>query len=188
MSRISSPDTGSVSVIDTATNTVAATVPVGNSPRGVGIVPPPPGVPFLAFSAQLQIDIDRNPNHDAFALESSFALSSTASKGIHPAIEPVTLQSCTFSVTLPLGSFRKHGDEHEHEDGFFTFRGVIDGARLEALIKRTGTLRYAFFAKAHGTDLTGTKNPVQVTLTIGGDTGTTSINAAHLEELAGALR
>jgi YVTN family beta-propeller protein len=32
----------SVSVIDTASNTVAATVPVGSNPVGVGIVPPPP--------------------------------------------------------------------------------------------------------------------------------------------------
>jgi YVTN family beta-propeller protein len=33
-----------VSVIDTASAAVAATVPVGNNPVGVGIVPPPPGV------------------------------------------------------------------------------------------------------------------------------------------------
>ncbi|WGJ13433.1 hypothetical protein QEV83_12060 [Methylocapsa sp. D3K7] len=31
-----------VSVIDTATNLVTATVPVGASPQGIGIVPPPP--------------------------------------------------------------------------------------------------------------------------------------------------
>ena len=31
-----------VSVIDTASNTVAATVPVGSNPIGVDIVPPPP--------------------------------------------------------------------------------------------------------------------------------------------------
>ena len=42
---------GTVSVIDTASNTVVATVAVGSEPLGVGIVPPPPGVPFLAFSA-----------------------------------------------------------------------------------------------------------------------------------------
>jgi YVTN family beta-propeller protein len=31
-----------VSVFDTASDTVAATVPVGSNPVGVGIVPPPP--------------------------------------------------------------------------------------------------------------------------------------------------
>ena len=32
---------------------------------------------FLTFSAQLQIAFGRTPNHDPFALESSFTLSST---------------------------------------------------------------------------------------------------------------
>jgi hypothetical protein len=34
-------------------------------------------VPFLTFSAQLQVAFGRTPNHDPFALESSFTLSST---------------------------------------------------------------------------------------------------------------
>ncbi|MGI8570313.1 MAG: hypothetical protein ACR2KT_15315 [Methylocella sp.] len=54
---------------------------------------------------------------------------------------------------------------------------MIDGVRLEALIKRTGTLRYAFFAKATDANLTGAKNDVYVTLIIGGDSGATSVNA-----------
>ena len=49
--------------------------------------------------------------------------------------------------------------------------------KLEALIKRTGTLRYAFDAEAKGANLTGTMNPVQVSLTIGGDSGTSSVKA-----------
>ena len=48
MSRIVTSST--VSVIATATNTVVATVAVG-IPFAVGIIPPPPGVPFLAFDA-----------------------------------------------------------------------------------------------------------------------------------------
>jgi hypothetical protein len=78
------------------------------------------------------------------------------------------------------GSFNKHeheGGEDEGEDGFFTFHGVIDGVRLEVLIKRTGTLRYAFDAKARHANLTRTTNPVPVTLTIGGDSGTASVKA-----------
>jgi YVTN family beta-propeller protein len=163
-------DSNTVSVIDTATNTAeAATIPVGNSPIRIGIVPPPVGVPFLAFNAKLEIGLDE-PKEDRFELQSNFTLSSTA-PGIHPAVEPVTLQIGTFSTTIPPGSFKKH------EGGFFTFHGVIDGVRLEALIKRTGTLRHAFIAVAKGADLTGTKKPVQVALTIGGDSGTTSVKA-----------
>jgi hypothetical protein len=33
-------------------------------------------------------------------------------------------------------------------------------------VKQTGTLRYAFHAEAKSADLAGTKNPVQVSLTI----------------------
>jgi YVTN family beta-propeller protein len=172
---------GSVSVLNTTSNIVVATVAVPNSAVGIAIMPPPAGVPFLAFNAELQIDIDRDPKRDAFALESSFTLSSIASNGIHPLTEPVTLQVGTLSITIPPGSFRnrenENEDEGEHEDGFFTFHGVIDGVQLKALIKRTGTLRYAFHAKAKGANLTGTNNPVQVTLTIGDDTGTASVTA-----------
>jgi YVTN family beta-propeller protein len=94
-----------VSVIATASNTVAATVSVGNNPRGVGIIPPPPTVPFLAFNAALEIHFGSKPNTDAFALESSFTLSSTA-PAINPVTQAVTLQVGTFTTTIPPGSFK----------------------------------------------------------------------------------
>jgi hypothetical protein len=134
----------------------------------------PATVPFLAFNAKLEIDLDRKPNKDSFELESSFTLSSTA-PGINPVTDPVTLQIGTFSISIPPGSFKKHEDEGENEGGVFSFHGVIDGVRLKALIKRTGTLRYAFDAEAKGADLTGTTNPVPVSLTIGANSGTTSV-------------
>ena len=74
------------------------------------------------------------------------------------------------ATTVPPGSFKKTG-------ALFTFAGVIDGVNLQALIFPTGTLRYAFAAAAEHPNLTGTKNPVPVTLTIGNDTGMTSVNA-----------
>jgi YVTN family beta-propeller protein len=132
------------------------------------------GVPVLAFNAKLEIDLDRNPKEDRFELESHFTLSSAA-PAIHPHRDPVTLQIGSLSVTIPPGSFKKH--EGENEGAVFSFHGVIDGVRLEALIKRTGTLRYAFEAEAKGANLAGTKNPVQVSLTIGGHSGTASVKA-----------
>jgi len=97
-------------------------------------------------------------------------LSSTAPV-INPPTEAVTLQIGTFAVTIPPRSFK------ETPQGYFIFVGVINGARLEALIEHTGTLRYALQAKAVGASFTGTVNPVPVTLTIGDDTGTTSVKA-----------
>ena len=162
-------DSPTVSVIRTATNTVVATVAVGVGAVAVGIIPPPPGVPFLAFSATaLDIDFDGSP---IFNLHSQFTLSSTA-PAINPVTQPVTLQVGTFSTTFPPGSFAKQ------LDGSFTFAGVIDGVSLKAQIRPTATLQYTFHAKATGASLTGTKNPVYVTLIIGGDSGATSVTAA----------
>jgi YVTN family beta-propeller protein len=103
-------DSNSVSVIDTATNTVeAATLAVGSRPSGVGIVPPPVGVPFFAFNAALEIRFGGKPNTDAFALESSFTLSSTA-PAINPVTQAVTLQAGTFTTTSrPAPSSRPVG-------------------------------------------------------------------------------
>ncbi len=117
----------------------------------------------------VQIHFGREPNTDAFALESSFTLSSTA-PAINPVTQPVTLQAGTFTTTIPPSSFKQIGD-------LFTFAGVINGMNLQALITPTGTLRYAFVAAAERASLTGTVNPVPVTLTIGSDTGMTSTKA-----------
>ena len=103
---VANNSSSNVSVIDTVSNTVVATVAVGNGPFGVGIMPPPAGVPFLAFGAQLQIHFGRRPNTDAFTLQSSFTLSSTA-PAINPVTDPVTLQVGTFTTTIPPGSFKK---------------------------------------------------------------------------------
>ncbi len=129
---------------------------------GTGFVP---AIPFLAFNAKLAIQFGSIPTKDAFGLGSNITLSSTA-PGINPLTDPVTLQAGTFTTTIPPGSFIKHAD------GSFTFQGLILGVGLGALIKPTGTLRYAFQAKATGANLTGIVNPVPVTLTIGGNTGT----------------
>jgi YVTN family beta-propeller protein len=168
---VTNTGSNSVSVIDTATNTVVATVPVGVGPLGVAIIPPPPGVPFLAFDARLAIAFGGAPNHDSFALQSSFTLSSTA-PAINPVTQPVTFQVGTFATSIPPGFFKEIGGAVE-----FVFAGVINGVSLQALILQTGTLRYAFDAKATGASFAGTKNPAYITLTIGGDSGATSVTA-----------
>ena len=127
-------------------------------------------VPFSAFRAKLEIDLDKKPNEDRFELQSSFTLGH-ASNGINPAAEKVKLQIGAFTTTIPPGSFKGTGF------GPFKFRGVIDGVILKVLIEPTGTKRYAFLAKARDANLTGSVNPVTVTLTIGDDSGMTSVKA-----------
>jgi hypothetical protein len=130
---------------------------------------------FSAFSTtNLTIKLNGTPNQDSFDLASSFTLSSTASPGINPLAEAVTLQIGPSTTTIPPGSFK--GKKLD-----FNFTGVIDGVSLDVLIKPTGTLRYAFQAKATGASLNGTENAVYVTLTIGDGSysngGATSVTA-----------
>jgi hypothetical protein len=54
---------------------------------------------------------------------------------------------------------------------------MIGGVGLGVRIEPIGTKRYALKAEALRPNLTGTKNPVAVTLTIGGDSGTVSVKA-----------
>jgi YVTN family beta-propeller protein len=167
MSRMIASSAPALSVIDAATNTVAATVGVGSFPVGVGIIP---DIPFSAFSAKLEIEVHGAPNENSFEFQSSFTLGST-STGINPVTEPVTLQIGTFATTLPPGSFKGTGF------GPFTFLGLIDGAALEVTIKPTGTKRFALEAEALDANLKGTKNPVTVKASIGNNSGTTEIKA-----------
>lgn len=136
-------------------------------PRGVAVLV---GVPFSAFSAKLEIDFGPSPNTDAFQLNSSFTLGS-ASDGINPLAEPVTLGVGTFATTIPPGSFQRS------RFGSLTFEGTINGVALQVRITPTGINQYSFKAEARNASLTGTVNPVTVTLATGDDRGTTSVNA-----------
>jgi hypothetical protein len=136
----------------------------------VVIVSPSVGVPFGAFSAELAIAFGPTPNQDALGLLSSFTLGST-SDGIDPGAEVVTLQVGTFTTTIPPGSFTKS------PSGTYTFIGTINGVSLEAVIWPTGSKQFALEAAALNASLTGTVNPVKVTLKIGDDSGTAPVTA-----------
>jgi len=162
-----------VSVIDTATNTVVATLAAGRNPFGVGIKPPSPGISFAAFNAKLEIDLEQKPKRDSFDLQSSFALASD-SGSIIPVTLAVTLRVGTFTTIIPPDSFKaivRQGGT------VYLFRGMIGGVDLKVLIEPMGANQYAFDARARGANLTGAKNPVPVTLGIGDDSITISVKA-----------
>ena len=77
-------------------------------------------------------------------------------------------------TTIPAGSFKRR------EGRSYSFEGVINGVHLRAKIELMGGFRYAFHVEAKGANLSGTTNPVQVSLGIGGDLGLTSVKA-HFE-------
>ena len=76
-----------------------------------------------------------------------------------------------FTATIPAGSFTKD------KRGRFTFKGKVDGVKLDATLTPLGGQHYAFAAEGRHADLTGIANPVTITLTIGDDSGSTSVTA-----------
>jgi uncharacterized repeat protein (TIGR03803 family) len=118
-------------------------------------------VAFGAFSPNLCII------NSTFFLNASFTLGS-ASNGINPPAEPVTLTVGTFTETIPAGSFVP-------TLGTFSFSGTPPGGAFSNVrIGPAGANQYTFqsFVEA----LPATVSPVPVTLTIGDDSGTTSTN------------
>src|SRR5262245_14889344 len=121
-------------------------------------------IPFNAFAARLTV----YPNQSAFVINSSFTLGPT-SNGINPPTELVTLLIGSFTITMPLGSFATAGP-----NGHYTFVGVINGVSLSVLIKLASGNSYIFVVTVKNVSLT-IENPVSLTLTIGDDSGTTSV-------------
>jgi YVTN family beta-propeller protein len=79
-------------------------------------------------------------------------------------------------ATVPVGSFPdavavapdgKHVCvANELSDDVSVIAMATNTVVATVAVKQTGTLRYAFLAEAKSADLAGTKNPVQVSLTI----------------------
>jgi hypothetical protein len=136
-------------------------------------VPPSKGISFGAFNAKLEIDLDKNSKRDSFDLQSSFALASD-SGSITPVTLAVTLRVGTFTTIIPPDSFNA---VTRNGVTAYLFKGMIGGVDLKVLIEPEETSHYALRAEARGANLTGTRNPVPVTLGIGDDGVTTSVKA-----------
>jgi YVTN family beta-propeller protein len=169
----------SVSVIATATNTVTTTVtdPSFNFPVAFGVFIQP-AIPFSSLSAELVI---AGGHHPAFALNAFFGLGA-GSTGINPPAQPVTLRVGPYTATIPAGSF------HQLASG----RGVTVWAASETInsvslaldILSLGHNSYQFGAAAQPVNLTAVPNPVPVSLSIGNNSGSTSVNAIRVPRLA----
>ena len=138
--------------------------------------------PFAAFGVKAEIELHHRPHHDdaearhhhghgdEFEMRATFTLGS-GSNGIAPLTEAVTVQIGTFSTTIPAGSFKQH-------KGRFVFEGTINGVKLEATLRSLILGNdYEVKIEGRGAELTGTTNPVTVSLTIGDDSGSKAITA-----------
>ena len=129
-----------------------------------------PAVPFSAFSAHLVL-LTGHPS--GFHLTSRFTLGE-ASQGLQPLNEVVTLQIAHYSVTLPAGSLhaRRKGPHTRYE-----YEGTVSGTHLVLDLFSLDGNRYEFKAAGSPVAWTDIQNPVTVALSIGPDTGSTTVNA-----------
>ncbi len=107
-------------MIVSSSNTVVATVPVGSGPFGVAIKPT---APLSDFNAPLAIDDGRHPG---FVVTSTFTPGS-ASTGLNPATEAMTLEMANYTLTLPPGSFHQLWKAGNAPYGY---DGTVNGATL----------------------------------------------------------
>lgn len=121
--------------------------------------------PFSAFSAKVDITLARS----SFEVNNNFTLGAGGS--IDPLTQKVTFKLGAFSTTIPAGSFM------QGPHGQFLFSGFIDGVAIEVNLTPLGGGSYAFRIEGVGASNLPTSNPVRVSLTIGGNTGSTSVNA-----------
>ncbi len=129
---------------------------------------PKPIVPFAAFSPQAKITFGPPAG---FKVIGSFTLGA-GSNGINPPSEVLTLQVGTFSSScISVGSFI------QDSQGRFNFKSVNNGVSLVMQIAPLGGSSFAFLAEGSGANLAGTTNPVTIGLTIGDDTGSTTVTA-----------
>ncbi len=125
-----------------------------------------PFVKFAAFSANVAISNSKKQ----FAVGGQFTLGA-GSSGINPMTQDVTIQVGGYSTTIPAGSFQ--ADAY----GNYFFQGTINGVQLAAAIQPQGGNAFGYAFGGQGADNMPTTNPVTVGLTIGNNTGSTSVNA-----------
>jgi len=129
-------------------------------------------VPFSSFSAQLVI-FTQKPY--GYALTST--LTPGASAAFTPATQAVTLQIAGYVVTIPAGSLKQIG---KGAGAIYTFAGTINGVTTGVVITPLGGNRYEFAAAGSPENLTAAANPVAVTIMIGNNSGTATVQAGRL--------
>ena len=118
-------------------------------------------VRFAAFAAKVEVE-----ELNELAVKTTFQLGA-ASNGIDPTREDVTLRLGALEVTIAAGAFRVD------EKARFRFKGVVNGLSVDAQIQSLKTGGFEFKAELPGAAAASIGMRVEVSLTVGDDTGTT---------------
>ena len=126
------------------------------------------GVPFSNFKpVSLQIQLGKKPG---FTLDASFTLGS-ASKGIDPLTQPVTLAIENNIITIPAGLFERG------PLASYVYRGAIHGTELYFSIAPEDDNSYKVMANGLPVEWGAIRNPVVLSLIVGDNNGSTSVRA-----------
>ena len=150
------PDAGKILAFNTVNNMVAATI-IGPKrsrwrrilPAIAGSCPSAPSISRVSASC-----VEPHPINGSFRSLFYFPWGD-ASNGIHPDVEPVTLDIGGFTTTIPAGSYAKAAD------GSFVFFKLIKGVLYNSYIRPMGGSLYLIHLSEMGLNLP-VANPVQV--------------------------
>jgi hypothetical protein len=126
------------------------------------------------LTARVALSLGPDANDDTFTISHATFILGDSSDGIAPPTEAVTLRIGTVSLTIPPGSF------HPTSAGAFAFAGVIDGVTLQVTLTPLTRATFALEASGAGATLRGIAVPVPVGLTIGDDSGSTTLPIAEV--------
>jgi hypothetical protein len=167
------PTATTVVTFTAAANGGTASTPLTIRGAGGGIIP------FSKFEVNIVVDLNRGDDDDNFFVDGDFTLG-TATDGINPSLEDVTLKIGSYTLVIPKGSFNRQGDRDEDGDDdrrkpkeVWHFNGKIGNDRVHVHIHGYGSNQYNIRARVHRTDMTGVVNgtPIEVTLAVGNDGG-----------------
>jgi hypothetical protein len=131
-------------------------------------------IPLTPLAAHVALSIGPDAEDDTFTLSQATFLLGDSSDGIDPLTEAVTLRLGTVSFTISPGAF------HSTAAGAFAFAGVIDGVTLQVTLTPLTRATFEVVAHGAGATLTGIAVPVPVGLTIGDDSGSTTLPIAEI--------
>jgi 6-phosphogluconolactonase len=124
-------------------------------------------VPINFSSFQLYI---AQGSTTTFTASGTFSLGQ-GNSGINPPSQPVTFQVGSYTATIPAGSFT------QRVKNAYSFIGQINGVSVQVSILSTSANIYSITVTGKGNILSGTTNPVPVSLSIGVNEGSTTSTA-----------
>jgi hypothetical protein len=122
-------------------------------------------IPFSSFSATASGSL---VSSGSFALEGTFALGG-GGEAFDPATDAITLKFGTFSASLRAGSLHAAGR------GSWTYSGTVSGSRFTLRLTQVANRVYEVHASASPVNLKGVTNPVKIRLTVGSNSGSTTV-------------